>query len=78
MMKLQRAAFPTGVLATGMLVLLSRPVFGVESFVVVEKDRPACSIVTAEDPTPAARLAALELQHHFLQSSGVEIGRAHV
>ncbi len=32
--------------------------------------QPACSIVTAERPTPAARLAALELQCHVLKITG--------
>jgi hypothetical protein len=42
-------------------------------FAIVQQGRPACSIVVAERPTPAARLAALELQYHILKISGVEI-----
>jgi hypothetical protein len=32
-----------------------------------------CSIIIAEKPTPSARLAALELQYHFLKMSGMEV-----
>ena len=40
---------------------------------LVDQGQPACSIVIARDPTPAARLAALELQYHVLKSSGAEL-----
>ncbi len=40
---------------------------------IVQHGQPACSIVLAEEPTPAARLAALELQYHILKISGAEI-----
>ncbi len=42
-------------------------------FAIVQQGRPACSIVVAERPTPAARLAALELQYHLLKITGAEI-----
>lgn len=42
-------------------------------FPLVENGRPACSIVTATDPTPAARLAALEIQHHVMAMTGAEL-----
>ncbi|HOV62225.1 MAG TPA: hypothetical protein PK349_14290, partial [Candidatus Hydrogenedentes bacterium] len=42
-------------------------------FCLVRDSHPACTIVTAEHPTPAARLAALELQYHVLKITGVEI-----
>lgn len=35
-----------------------------EALNLVDQGKPACSIVTAESPSPAARLAALELQFH--------------
>ena len=38
---------------------------------LVRNGEPAGVIVTAQDPTPAARLAALELQHHIEQITGV-------
>ncbi len=45
----------------------------VAPFQMVENGRPACSIVTADQPTPSARLAALELQTHLLEITGAEI-----
>jgi len=44
-----------------------------EPFVLVEDGRPACGIVLGEQPTPAARLAALEIQSHVLRMTGAEI-----
>lgn len=44
-----------------------------EAIELVRQGAPACSIVTAERPTPAARLAALELQYHLLKISGARI-----
>ncbi|MBI2929435.1 MAG: DUF4838 domain-containing protein [Verrucomicrobia bacterium] len=49
-----------------------RPARG-ETFALVQEGKPACSIVMAEKPTPAARLAALELQYHVLKITGAEI-----
>ncbi|MFB3789641.1 MAG: DUF4838 domain-containing protein [bacterium] len=34
---------------------------------------PACAIVLSENPTPAARLAALEFQYHLLKITGAEL-----
>ncbi len=42
-------------------------------FHLVRDGKPACVIVTAVSPTPAARLAALELQTHIMKMTGVEI-----
>jgi hypothetical protein len=42
-------------------------------FDVVRNGKPACAIVIAERPSPAARLAALELQSHILKITGVEL-----
>jgi len=39
-------------------------------FALADNGLPACSIVVAENPTPAARLAALELQFHVLKITG--------
>lgn len=44
-----------------------------EAIDLVGQGAPACSIVLAEVPRPAARLASLELQHHILKISGAEI-----
>lgn len=43
------------------------------SFDLVRDGLPACAIVVADQPGPAARLAALELQSHVLQVTGAEI-----
>lgn len=48
-----------------------------KEFPLVQNGSPACVIVTAVSPTPAARLAALELQSHFLKMTGVEIPLQH-
>lgn len=40
---------------------------------IVRAGKPACTIVTAANPTPAARLAALELQYHVLKATGAEL-----
>ncbi len=45
----------------------------VEAFMLVDQGKPDCSIVTAENPSPAARLAALELQFHSWKISGANI-----
>ena len=39
----------------------------------MQQGTAACSIIIAERPTPAARLAALELQYHLLKISGAEV-----
>jgi len=44
-----------------------------EAFELVQQGTAACSIVLAERPTPAARLAALELQYHILKISGAQV-----
>lgn len=46
---------------------------GVTTFTLVKDGQPACTIVTAAQPTPAARLAALELQCHVLKITGAEL-----
>jgi len=43
------------------------------TFDLVRDGQPACGIVLAENPTPAARLAALELQYHVWKISGAEL-----
>jgi hypothetical protein len=40
---------------------------------LTQEGEPACSIILAEKPGPAARLAALELQFHILKISGALI-----
>jgi hypothetical protein len=42
-------------------------------FTVAEDGKAACAIVLASQPTPAARLAALELQRHVLAQSGADL-----
>ncbi len=46
---------------------------GRAAFTLAQDGRPACTIVLAGQPTPAARLAALELQCHVLKISGAEL-----
>ncbi len=42
-------------------------------FSLVRDSAPACTIVVSKAPTPAARLAALELQYHVLKITGAEL-----
>ncbi|MBX9789018.1 MAG: DUF4838 domain-containing protein [Pirellulales bacterium] len=40
---------------------------------LVEQGQPVCSIVVSKSPTPAAQLAALELQFHVLKITGAQL-----
>lgn len=42
-------------------------------FELTREGKPACTIVVAKDPTPAARLASLEIQHHVMKITGAEL-----
>jgi hypothetical protein len=42
-----------------------------ETFELTREGGPDCSIIITVKPTLAARLAALELQYHILQASGL-------
>lgn len=42
-------------------------------YTLVSQGTSLCTLVTAERPTPAARLAALELQHHLHKISGAKV-----
>lgn len=44
-----------------------------ESFPIAAGGKAACTLVTAARPTPSARLAALELQHHLRLITGADI-----
>lgn len=44
-----------------------------ESITLVREAESACAIVTAPNPTPSARLAALELQCHLLKMTGADV-----
>ena len=46
---------------------------GTSKFTLAIEGMPACTIVVAENATPAARLASLELQFHVLKITGAEI-----
>lgn len=48
-----------------------------QTFHIVRDGKPACSILIADNPTPAARLAALELQSHILKMTGVDLPISH-
>lgn len=67
--------FPPAILLWVILpVLLGlEPATHAATFDLVRQGQPACAIVTAERPSPAARLAALELQYHVLQMTGAEL-----
>lgn len=43
------------------------------AFTLARNGQAACTIVVAEHPTPAAQLAALELQSHVLKVTGAEL-----
>jgi hypothetical protein len=60
-------------LAAVRLVIGQEPSSRAEAFELVHAGKPVCCIVTAEKPTPAARLAAQELQFHLWKISGAEI-----
>ena len=40
------------------------------TFLLAHDGQPQCTIVVAQEPTPAARLAALELQYHIWKITG--------
>ncbi|HEX72129.1 MAG TPA: DUF4838 domain-containing protein [Candidatus Hydrogenedentes bacterium] len=46
---------------------------GDTAFTLAKDGRPACAIVVSANPTPAARLAALELQWHIMKITGAEL-----
>ena len=48
----------------------SAPVSG---FTLASNGTPACTIIVAEQPTPAARLASLDLQYHVMRMTGAEL-----
>ncbi len=64
-----------GVLAAGLALCGARSEGAIPQtpFTLAEEGHPACTIVVAQHPTPAARLAALELQFHVLKITGAEL-----
>ena len=44
-----------------------------QAFDLVQQGTAVCSIIVADRPSPAARLAALELQYHLLKISGAQV-----
>ncbi|MBN1420257.1 MAG: DUF4838 domain-containing protein [Planctomycetes bacterium] len=65
----------TGVLLVTIIGLIGGQgrIEGAEACDLAREGRPACTIIIAEKPSPAARLAALELQYHIVRISGAEI-----
>jgi len=64
----------TATLAGAVLVVASvQGLAAAAGATLVRDGKPAGVIITAKDPTPAARLAALELRHHLEQISGAEL-----
>ncbi len=55
------------------VTLGTQPDADAATFTLVQRGEPTCSIVIAENPSPAARLAAPELQFHLLRISGAQI-----
>jgi hypothetical protein len=68
---IHRLAAGLAALATWASVLPAGAASG--QFDLARDGKPACTILIAERPSPAARLAALELQFHALKISGAEI-----
>jgi hypothetical protein len=68
----------TDVFATGLYVIavLQGQTFAGD-IALVRDGRPAGTILIADKPTPAARLAALELQHHIEQITGAMLPIRH-
>ena len=60
-------------LAFAWLTLVPPGAAAVPTVAIVREGRPVATIVTAAAPTPSARLAALELQAHFLARTGVTV-----
>lgn len=58
-------------LAVGAIAAMSRPSpAGTTSVTLVRDKQPTATIVTAKAPSPSARLAALEVQHHVQRVAG--------
>jgi hypothetical protein len=55
------------------VLLLALASAGQAGMVLVREGEGMCTIVTCGNPSPAARLAALELQSHILRMTGVEV-----
>jgi hypothetical protein len=69
----KRTLVALGLLTALQFVFGWEQAFGAEAFDLVEQGKPTCAIVIADPPSPAARLAALEIQYHVLKTSGAEI-----
>jgi hypothetical protein len=59
--------------AAGLMASASGPAAAGPTVTLVRNGRPAATIVTSVDPTPAARLAALELRHHVMKITGASL-----
>ncbi len=71
LVKLRQAG--AGCLWVALFVFAEPLANGGDRFDIVREGKAACAIVTAAQPSPAARLAALELQTHVLKITGVEL-----
>ena len=61
-------------LAVGAMAAMSQPSPAATTSVTLVRDKqPAATIVTAKAPTPSARLAALEVQHHVQRITGARL-----
>ncbi len=67
LVKKMMAAFVIGGFCIFMSVAAGKPLVEIT---LVSEGRPSASIVVAQNPTPSARLAALELQYHFRKITG--------
>ena len=59
--------------AAAQLVAAEEKLASLAPFDLVRQGTAACSIVIAANPSPAARLAALELQYHVLKITGADL-----
>ena len=70
---MNRTALTLALSASLQLAAGEEPLARTEAFEITHGGKPASTIVIAERPSPAARLAALEIQCHVLKISGAEI-----
>ncbi len=70
---MKRIFFTLTTLLAGVQLISDQEGMAQAAFNFVEQGLPACSIVVAKGPSPAARLAALELQCYVRKITGAEI-----
>ncbi len=71
--KIRGSAFAIVLILTGTVGLDASEVARASAIPLVEAGKPVASIVVAQEPTPAARLAAVELQLHLEKITGATL-----